>query len=74
MNHGGAQEILEATDVDTTFADMMISHHEGAIAMAEAAADKAMHAEVKELASQIVAAQQREIGVLERHAGGGMEH
>ena len=74
MEHGRAQEILEATDVDTTFADMMIPHHEGAIAMAEAAADKAMHAEVKELAREIVAAQQREISVLERHAGGGIEH
>ena len=42
--------------------------------MAEAAADKARHQEVKELAEGIVAAQQREIGVLEKHAGGSMEH
>ena len=74
MDHGGAQEILEAIDVDTTFAEKMIPHHEGAVAMAEAAADKAQHQEVKELAEGIVAAQQREIGVLEKHAGGSMEH
>ena len=74
MDHGGAQEILEATDVDTTFADMMIPHHEGAVAMAEAAADKAQHQEVRDLAQDIVAAQEREIGVLQEHAGGGTEH
>jgi uncharacterized protein (DUF305 family) len=74
MDHGGAQEILEATDVDTTFADMMIPHHEGAVAMAEAAAEKAQHEDVKDLAQEIVAAQEREISVLEEHAGGGMEH
>lgn len=74
MDHGGAQEILEATDVDTTFADMMIPHHEGAVAMAEKAAEKAQHQEVKELAQGIVAAQEREISVLEKHAGGSMEH
>jgi uncharacterized protein (DUF305 family) len=74
MDHGGAQEILEATDVDTTFADMMIPHHEGAVTMAEAAAEKAQHQEVKELAQEIVTAQEREISVLEKHAGGSMEH
>jgi len=74
MDHGGAQEILEATDVDTTFADMMIPHHEGAVGMAEAAAEKAQHQEVKGLAQEIVAAQEREIAVLEKHAGGGMQH
>lgn len=74
MDHGGAQEILEATDVDMTFADMMIPHHEGAVGMAEAAAEKAQHQEVKELAQEIVAAQEREIAVMEKHAGGGMQH
>lgn len=74
MDHGGTQEILEAIDVDTTFAEMMIPHHEGAVAMANAAAEKAQHQEVKELAQGIVSAQEREIGVLEKHAGGSMEH
>jgi uncharacterized protein (DUF305 family) len=74
MDHGGDREILASTDVDTTFADTMIPHHEGAVAMAEAAAEKAQHQEVTELAQAIVAAQEREIGVLEKHAGGSMEH
>ena len=74
MEHGGADEILEATDVDTKFADLMIPHHEGALAMAAAAADNAQHQEVKELAQEIAAAQEREIGVLEEHAGGSMDH
>jgi uncharacterized protein (DUF305 family) len=74
MDHGDAQEILEATDVDSTFADMMIPYHEGAVAMAEAAAEKAQHQEVTELAQEIAAAQEREIGVLEKHEGGSMEH
>ncbi len=74
MDHEGTQEILEALDVDTTFADMMIPHHEGAVAMAEAAREKAQHQELNELAMGIAEAQNREIGVLEKHAGGSMEH
>ena len=52
----------------------MIPHHEGAVAMAEAAGEKAQHQEVTELAQEIVAAKEREIGVLEKHAGESMEH
>jgi uncharacterized protein (DUF305 family) len=70
MEHGSADEIAGAADVDATFAQMMIPHHEGAIAMAEAAEKRAQHEEVKELATGIIAAQQREIGILEEHASG----
>ena len=70
MEHGSADEVAGATDVDATFAQMMIPHHEGAIAMAKAAEERAQHQEVRELAAAIIEAQQREIEILEKHAGG----
>jgi uncharacterized protein (DUF305 family) len=60
-------------DVDQAFASMMIEHHEGAVTMAKLALDRARHAEIKELAAAIIDAQEREIDLLEPHAGG-MHH
>ena len=71
IEHGSADEIAGAMDVDAVFAQMMIPHHEGAIAMAEAAEERAQHEEVKELAATIIEAQRREIGIMEKHASGG---
>ena len=71
MEHGSADEVAGAEDVDATFAQMMIPHHEGAIAMAEAARQRGQHEEVKELAAAIIEAQEREIGIMEKHASGG---
>ena len=71
MKGGSADDIAAATDVDATFADMMIAHHEGAIAMAKAAQDRGEHAEIKELAAAVIDAQEREIGIMEEHASGG---
>lgn len=73
MEHGGADEIAGAVDVDATFAKMMIGHHEGAIAMAEAANERGQHDEIKDLAGAIIEAQEREIGIMEKHASS-MEH
>ena len=70
MEHGSADEVAGAVDVDATFAQMMIPHHEGAIAMAEAARERAQHEEVKDLAEAIIDAQEREIGIMEKHATG----
>jgi uncharacterized protein (DUF305 family) len=70
MEHGSADEIAGASDVDAKFAEMMIPHHEGAIAMAEAADKRGAHEEVKDLAQAIIDAQEREIGILENHASG----
>jgi uncharacterized protein (DUF305 family) len=70
MEHGSADEVAGAVDVDATFAEMMIAHHEGAIAMAEAADERGQHEEVKELAAAIIEAQQREIEIMEKHASG----
>jgi uncharacterized protein (DUF305 family) len=73
MVHGSADEVAAAVDVDATFAEMMIRHHQGAIAMAEAADERGQHEEVKELAAAIIDAQEREITSMEKHASG-MEH
>jgi uncharacterized protein (DUF305 family) len=70
MEHGSADEVSGAIDVDAKFAEMMIPHHQGAIAMAEAAMGRGQHDEVKDLAEAIIAAQEREIGILEKHASG----
>jgi uncharacterized protein (DUF305 family) len=70
MEHGSADEVAGADDVDATFAEMMIAHHQGAIAMAEAAQERGQHDEVKELAAAIIEAQEREIGIMEMHASG----
>jgi len=47
---------------------MMIPHHEGAIAMAEAAKERAQHVEIRTLTVAITEAQEREIRILERRA------
>src|SRR6266540_1811644 len=69
MEHG-AMDLSMAEDVDQAFAEMMIAHHEGAILMARLAEEKAGHEEVKKLAGEIIAAQQREIDVMKEHAEG----
>jgi uncharacterized protein (DUF305 family) len=61
-------------DVDTDLAQMMITHHEGAITMAKLAEDKADHDELKDLAEAIISAQEREIDVMRPHASGSMDH
>jgi len=69
MEHG-AMDLSMAEDVDQAFAEMMIAHHEGAILMARLAEEKAGHEEVKKLAGEIIAAQQREIDVMKEYAEG----
>lgn len=69
-----ADDLLNSGDVDSDFATMMIDHHQGAIEMAELALERAEHDELKELAEAIIDAQQREIEVLEPHAGEMMDH
>jgi len=70
MQHGSADEVSGPIDVDATFARLMVPHHEGAIAMADAAKERAQHDEVRDLAEAIIDAQEREIGVLEQHVSG----
>jgi uncharacterized protein (DUF305 family) len=50
-----------AADVDRAFLEMMIPHHQGAIAMARAELAKGTDPELRDLAQRIVTAQEREI-------------
>ena len=67
MEHGSGDEVAGAVDADAKFAELMIPHHAGAIAMAEAADQRAQHDEIKGLASRIIEAQEREIAIMEVH-------
>jgi uncharacterized protein (DUF305 family) len=69
MEHGGT-DLATVDNVDQAFAGMMIGHHTGAIRMAELAEERADHDELKTLASEIIAAQQREIDVMEAYFQG----
>ena len=48
-------------DFDAAFITAMIEHHEGAIDMAELAASRASHQEIKQLSLAIISAQEGEI-------------
>lgn len=70
MEHGSGEDIAGAVDVDERFAELMVPHHEGAIAMAEMASERARHTELKQLAGVIVQTQEMEIEIMEKHASG----
>ena len=72
MQHD-AEMLMSSGDVDMDFAQMMITHHQGAIEMAKLAEDKAEHDELKQLADDIIEAQEREIDVMRPHTTG-MNH
>ena len=60
MDHGSMPGMSEAP-YDATFIDGMIIHHEGAIAMARDALQKAERQEIKGLAQAVITAQEGEI-------------
>lgn len=55
---------LEGDAFDEAFIRLMIPHHEGAIDMAERALKSSNHPEMKQLANDIIEAQQREIDMM----------
>jgi uncharacterized protein (DUF305 family) len=65
MNMDGMKAMTGA-DFDRMFLNMMIPHHQGAVAMAKDALKKSKHSEVKKLAQQIIDAQQKEIGMMKK--------
>lgn len=58
---GSAEQGKDFNDADVTFAQMMIPHHEQALAMAKLADGRASDAEVKDIAQKIENAQDPEI-------------
>ena len=76
MGMDGDMSVLDDVDpFDRAFLEMMIPHHEGAVTMAEAELAKGQDPELKQLAREVIAAQQREIDAmrdqLRRDAGAG---
>ena len=67
MNMGGTPHVNMMMDVefDLAFIDMMIPHHEGAVAMARIALERGEHQEVRLLAQDIISGQDAEITQLE---------
>ncbi len=65
MMHDGMGHNMDLGPADATydlrFIDGMIPHHEGAVAMAEAALEHSQRPEIRQLAENIIAAQQVEI-------------
>lgn len=65
--NGAMDDMMQALEgktgdeFDKTFLTEMIVHHQGAVAMAEAALRSAKHQEIKEMAKAILAAQTSEI-------------
>jgi uncharacterized protein (DUF305 family) len=53
-------------DVDKDFVEMMVPHHQGAIAMAKAELRYGRNEQLRRLAHDIIVAQQAEIGVMTR--------
>ena len=68
MDHGASTPTGESTGaaVDRAFATMMIPHHESAIEMAEIARERGKSDFVKQLAEDIIKAQESEIETLKR--------
>lgn len=60
-----------ATPFDAKFMQMMVPHHKGAIEMARVELDKGENPQLKELAKNIISAQQREVKEMNDQLGGG---
>lgn len=62
MNHDMSMDLGPAdADYDLRFVDAMIPHHQGAVEMAQEVLEKSQRPEMKKLAEDIIAAQNREI-------------
>ncbi len=67
--HGGSMQTMHqqmksmpmSGKLDHDFASMMMTHHQGAVAMAQEEVAKGQHTEIKQMAQQMINDQQREI-------------
>jgi uncharacterized protein (DUF305 family) len=67
MNHSMSMDLGPAdADYDLRFVDAMTPHHQGAVEMAKEALSKSKRPEIKKLAQDIIAAQNREINQLKQ--------
>jgi uncharacterized protein (DUF305 family) len=64
-----AMQVKPSGDVDRDFVDMMVPHHQGAVAMAEAVLRYGRNEQIRRIAQSIVAAQQQEIVAMRRAVG-----
>jgi len=59
VSEGGVPQT--GSELDELFINMMVPHHQGAVAMANIALERAEHPEIKDMANAIIASQQAEI-------------
>lgn len=67
-----AMHITSHGDADADFAQMMVAHHEGAIAMAKAELRYGNNEQLRRLAQEMIITQQQEIVAMRRIAGDSM--
>ncbi|MGH2898306.1 MAG: DUF305 domain-containing protein, partial [Solirubrobacteraceae bacterium] len=66
---GAVASLMTAQPFDAAFVRMMIPHHEGALVMAKAELERGEDPELKQLARDILAAQELEIAAMRKHLG-----
>ncbi|AHJ28936.1 DUF305 domain-containing protein [Nodularia spumigena CS-584] len=70
MQHGGMNHSMDLGPADASydlrFIDGMIVHHQGAVVMAQEAQEKSQRPEIKELADEIIKAQNQEIAQMQQ--------
>jgi len=59
-------ENLSGDDYDKAFLEMMIAHHQGAIDMAKLSSTRAKNDKIKQLSTDIIAAQEKEIAEMQQ--------
>lgn len=69
MGDMGGMNMSPDTAFDIRFIDSMLPHHQGAVAMAQQALEQAEHPEIKQMAQEIIDAQQMEIKQLQDWRG-----